>query len=242
MKMIHKQVKDLFILRRRFFSLIEVLISLALMSIILTTLSYFYYQVNLLHIASQKEQSKAFRLRYAESRLGDTLPKTVSPKDPLNDFYFYTSTSSESIYQQGSHYLVFTFDNCVNLVDPLFSNHVLGQIFVDNKKNLTLSLAPSPNKWETNQPVPVQREVLLENVESISFELFAPPEHTNQNDPSSTTEQEVPETTGGWVQEWKQSYNRLPAIVKILLKMTNNETKILVFPLANVEQDIVYRS
>jgi type II secretory pathway pseudopilin PulG len=229
-------------IKKRHFSLIEVLISLALMSLILSTLSYFFYHVSILHVASQKEQNKMFRLRYIETRLADTLPKTISPNDPLKDFYFFTATSSETIYQAGSPHLVFTFDNCVNLVDPLFSNHVLGSLFIDNQGQLTLALAPSPKKWEPNQPVPVQREVLLENVESMTFDFYIPPEQENTTQKKGA--QEKPETSGGWVQEWKYTYNQLPAMVKITLIMADadpsHKKKVLVFPLANVEQNILY--
>lgn len=243
-------------LRRRCFSLIEVLISLGLVSLLLTTLSFFFYQMNMMDIASQKQQSKAFRLRYLESRLGETLSQTTAPKDPLKDFYFFTATSSDAIYKPNSSHLVFTFNNDVSLVDSLFSNHVLGQLFLDNQGNLTLALAPSPQKWEAHHSIPVQREILLEKVDSMEFNFFVPPESVESTEPESvesepakpkkslkSVAQEHPETIEGWTQEWKHSYQRLPALVKITLKMEGslNQTKVFVFPFENVEQEIVYK-
>ncbi len=63
----------------------------------------------------------------------------------------------------------------MNLVDALFSNHVIGQLFLDSEGHLTLAIAPSPKKWEANQPIRVQREVLLEGIDSMEFSFYAPP-------------------------------------------------------------------
>jgi len=160
------------IIKKHPFTLIEVLISMAMMSLILSTLTYFFYQVSVLNRESEKVESNAFQLRYLENRLMDVLPKSIASNDKQKDFFFFTGTSSDAFNKQGNPFLVFTFDNCVNLVDPQFSNHVLGRIFIDNEDNLSLAITPSTKRWQEDKPILLKREILMEGVESVRFSFF----------------------------------------------------------------------
>ncbi|MEC7839798.1 MAG: hypothetical protein VX777_07145 [Chlamydiota bacterium] len=215
--------------RRSFFTLIELLISMALMSLVLSALTYFYYQINQLNRESEKIEAKAFRLRYLENRLMSVLPRTIAPNDKQKDFYFFSGTSSDTFNKVGNPYLVFTFDNSVNLVDPQYSNHVIGRIFLDNENNLSLAVSPTSKRWQEDRLIPLKREILLDNVSDLRFSFFTV---NNMNFPS-----------GSWVAEWKQSNEQLPALLKIEITEGighDKEKKVFVFPLPNSNENIIY--
>lgn len=236
--------------RKNSFTLIEMLISMALVAMLLSTLSFFFYQISTLTREAEKQQKKAFRLHYAESRLASILPKAISPNDPQNDFVLFTSTGADSLFKQGSPQLLFSYDSCVNLVDPLFSNHVLALLFLDSSGNLTLATTPSPRKWEKGQPPQVVRELLLEKVEAMEFAFYVPPKQEGNPEvkakklPKGVT-QESPEASGTYIANWKASYYRLPAIIKITLTLAEEEKSkeklTLLFPFANCDDEILYR-
>lgn len=237
--------------RARFhaFTLIEVMISLGLMALILSTLTYFFQQVNTIGRTTDRIRKESFSLRNLENRLSDIIPKATSASDPAGDFIFYTSQSTDSIFAAGSPSLVFTFDNDVNLVDPNFSNHVLGKIFLDKNNNLTLAIWPSPKRWEDNKPIPMIREVLYENVEALAFDFFIPPERdrelldTKVSQKMSSEKKISPEPKGSWAPGWKYDYNELPVLIKLTIKVRTIggvETRVMTFPLVNNDTYIVY--
>lgn len=233
------------LLNKRHFSLIEISISLALTILILSSLSYFFYQTSLLNLRAEKQQNELFKLRYAETRLSRVLTRAIPSKDPQKDFFFFTNKSSESFALPGTPELLFTFDNCVNLVNPLFSNHVLGRLFVDKEKNLTLAIAPSRAKWNDSEPPTVQREILLENVEELSFNFFVPSGFNQTHSkktviPAGLTVEE-PEIPSGWTNEWKYNYYRLPVLIKIELKQNQGKKRIMLFPFPKAEPSILYQ-
>lgn len=229
------------------FTLIEVLISMTLMALVLTALGYFFNEVNHLNRISERLKQENFRLRYLENRLMAILPKAIAPNDPLKDFYFFTSTPSDSLFKVGSPSLIFTFDNGVNLVDAAFSNHVIGRIYLDKEGNLTLAVWPSIARWENNENILAKREILLENVEELHFEFFVPPDKQRSffqgETPPPGLQREEAEPKGTWIKDWKYSYYQLPTLVKMHLKVNTREgskKKTLVFPLVRSNKYIVY--
>lgn len=230
------------------FTLIEILISLTLTALILTSLGYFFNEVNHLNRTSERLKQENFRLRFMEDRLMAVLPKAIAPNDPLKDFYFFTSTSSDSQFKMNSPSLVFTFDNGVNLVDADFSNHVIGRLYLDKDGAFSLAVLPSTSRWKANEPVPAKREVLLENVEELTFEFFSAPDKPrsffqNGNATPPNLQIEEAEPKGSWLKDWKYSYYQLPALVKIKLKIKTDEGvigKTLVFPMIKSNKYIVY--
>lgn len=231
--------------KKHCFTLLETLISIGLMSLILSSLSYFFYQINILNIASEKLENNAFKMRYVENRLMKVLPRTISEKDKQKDFYFFTNRNGSEFSKPGNPYLVFTFDNSINLVDSLFSNHVIGRIFLDPQNNLSLAIVPSIKKWETNTPVPLSREILATGVESLNFSFFIAPKNEKINNES---DENLPPNSlslpfGTWVSDWRQEYNQLPVIVQIeITYKENNELKKRKFsvPIVNAKKPILY--
>jgi len=226
------------IIKKIHFSLPEILISLALVSILLSSLSYFFYQISILNIASEKIEKQAFLLRNIEYRLMKILPKTISVNDAHNDFVFFTGKSGFSGFKPGNSYLLFTFDNKINLVDPQYSNHVIGRIFLDPENNLSLAITPSLKRWEEPDKIPTTREVLMEGVDSLDFSFFTGP---HPDTPENNNEQPIPHNT--WVSEWRREYKSLPVMVKIEISFKESEKKdkrTMIFPLPNATQKITY--
>lgn len=161
---------------RRCFTLLELLISLALTVVLLSTLTYFYLQVSLLEKETEKVQKENFTLRYLETRLNKILPNSLAEHDIKKEFLFFTSGDLQGLLAPQNPSLVFLFDNGVSL-DPKRANRVLGRLYLDRDRNLTLATWPLPSKWEKEANAPsVQREILMTQIESISFQFFVPPE------------------------------------------------------------------
>ncbi|NGX42101.1 MAG: hypothetical protein K940chlam7_00378 [Chlamydiae bacterium] len=224
---------------RRHFTLLELIISLSLTMVILTTLTYFYQQVNVINAKMDQAQNESFQKRYVENRLATILPKTVSSTDPANQFHFFSSPDPGDLFKSGSFSLVFTFDNCVNLNKEM-AYHVIGRLYLDDKGNFTLAKWPTEKRWKENEPVPISKEILLENVETLDFLFLIPPKKGKAKDEGELTL--GPEKK--WEREWKKEYRQLPAIVKIVLKRRldnkEEETLTFAFPLPHTQHPIIY--
>lgn len=220
--------------KKRAFTLIEIMISMSLVSILLTFLAYTYYEINLLNIFTEKTEKKAFQLRYLENRLYQIIPNVLSSKN--RDHIFFSSHSCENFLKSGNPYLIFSFDNAINIIDSNFSNHVIGRLFLDREGKLILTIMPNVEKLELKDNIPISKEVLMENVKSLNFSFFS----WNQK---SEEQNENMLQKGEWVSYWKQEYQQLPALLKIkLIYLDQKEEKIreMVFPLMNGKYKITY--
>jgi hypothetical protein len=156
----------------RCFTLLELLIGMGLAVMLLSTLSYFYLQVEMLNTEAERTQKESFELRHVENRLAKILPYTLSERELKKHFYFFTS-QGEGMFKNPS--LLFTFYNGVKLSSP-FANDVLGRLYLDDeKKQLCLATWPSPKRWENGVTPPMAKEVLLDDVESLSFQFYVAP-------------------------------------------------------------------
>lgn len=233
---------------KRAMTLIEMLIAMGLTMVLLSTLMFFYYQITLLNFQIDKKENQAFQKLFLSTRLSEILPKTVSPNDVKKDFYFFTSYMGEGDIKPGESSLVFTFDNGVKL-DPHFSNHVLGRLYIDRSNRLSLAIWPSPARWEEYATPPMKKEILLENVESLQFSYYVPPEKDRKNfwnraDIKKKENKALQmDVEGSWRPEWHQEYGELPALIKIILTQVGSEgpeRTELVFPLPNTNLAIIY--
>lgn len=154
------------------FTLLELLIGMGLAVLLLSTLSYFYLQVEMLNTEAERTQKESFELRHVENRLAKILPYTLSERELKKHFFFYTS-QAEGLLRTPS--LLFTFYNGVKLSSP-FANDVLGRLYLDEeKKQLCLAIWPAPKRWENGIMPPMAKEILLDNVESLSFQFYVAP-------------------------------------------------------------------
>lgn len=228
---------------KRHFTLLELIIAMSLTLILMSTLLYFYRDLSKIGFETNKLTDTHFYWQYAGSRLADILPRTAGVKD--EDFLFYSIDDSK-LTKPGSQNLIFAFDNKVSL-DKDFSNVVIGRLYVDNNDQLTLAYWPPLTRWTNEEQLPpMKKEILKQNVDSISFEFFVPPEKSKIVKPgTSTTGTEIP-VSGGWLSKpWLREYHSLPAMVKMIVipkkQAKNPEPQVIyVFPLVNTNYRIVY--
>lgn len=242
-------------LRKRYVTLLEVLISIALTVIILMTLTFFYRQVGIIGIAVDSVKEENFRLRYLETRLADILPKTIAANDKKQDFVFF-SVEEDPLTKPGSQSLIFTFENGVSL-DKEISNHALGRIYLDKDSRLMLAYWPSPKRWEIGILPEMKKELLLEDVEGLRFGFFVPPQKKGKKEIADqaaekdtkikeTSDDEakgkpVPSPQGDWHrQAWLKEYESLPTMVRVIVLRKGKPAITFAFPMANAKEHVIY--
>lgn len=237
-------------LQRRPITLLELLISMTLMAAILSSLSYFYLHVTQMNREMDRAQMESFEKRYVEYRLSKIFPQTFPPGKNNEDFHFFTRAESQDLFQPESQNLLFSFDNKAQLNKEM-SHHVVGRLYLDKRGNFTLATWPSEKRWKENEDPPIKREILMENVETLEFSFFAPPNKgkTFQEELKPDEKKILPMLPAEvrdkreWENEWKQEYRQLPAIVKITLTRESSKEKqrlIFAFALPNTLNPIIY--
>ncbi len=180
-------------LKKRPATLIEVVIAMALTVIVLTTLTFFYQQVTVIGTEIDKVKTQDFYIRYVENRLSAVLPRVLAESDP--DFAFF-SMGDDGLTKPGTQNLIFTFDNGVSL-DKLFSNQVVGRLFVDMDGRLTLAYWPTPKRWDKAEAAPMKKEILLEKVATMDLAFFIAPDTEKPEDKPAAESEGKKETTKG---------------------------------------------
>lgn len=240
-------------LKKHYFTLLELLISLVLAVALLTTLTYFYRQVSWLDVESEKIQKENFQLRYLENRLAKIFPNVLAEHDlKKKEFHFFTSGDLGGLLATGNPSLVFMFDNGASL-DTKKANHLLARLYVDKEHRLCLATWPAPARWDQEGKLapPPQKEILIDNIESLSFLFFIAPERDRSLIKENLSSNETPsleqsqDTKGEWVSEWNRSYEYLPSMIKIIIsrKLINHEKPVITtyaFPLAHSQKLIIY--
>lgn len=235
------------IVRKRFLTMLELLISMSLTVMILGVLTYFYHQMTLAGAVLDRQQQENFEERYVEHRLGTALPHAIPPGEKSGNFHFFTTFNAAAISMPGSPSLVFVFDNCVQSNKDM-AYLVIGRIMLDQDGRLLLVTWPSEKRWEENEPIPQTYEVLMEGVKQLSFSFFIPPikgkTDLKNGSPRKVVEQDPFEgRRGGWVSEWNADWHQLPAMIRVLVTVeVDGEDKELTyaFPFPHVEQPITY--
>lgn len=233
---------------KRFLTLIELLIAMALTTLVLSVLFYFYRDIDWLNQDMEKSQREAFRLSYVQSRLSDILPNIVSPRTEIEDFFFYVSHEGGDLFKQGNPSLVFTYNFGANR-NPQFANHVIGRLYLDPYNNFYLATLPSPKQWSPTS-LEMKKELLLENVESLAFKFYVPPEKDRSNMGNKAPKGGYAkgkslstdiQPKNSWHTDWKNEYHQLPAMIKVILEIKNqNEPFIFTYPLPSSDFQIIY--
>lgn len=234
--------------KKRFATLLETLIALSLAMLILTTLTYFYRQITTLNRKGEEMQEMGFKMRYLENRLSAILPNAVSETDEKKDFFFFSTASQPPFTMPGSPTLIFTYDNGTKL-DKLFSNNVLGRLYLDSEGRFCLTSWPSPKRWTDGINPPIKKEILLEGVRELQISFFVAPEKEWQLEKSPPKKEEgqeslpalvKPTPAGSWLPSWSFDYHQLPALVKLQVTLNNGTVRLFVFPLPKSQRQIVY--
>ena len=237
--------------KRRYFTLLETLIALALTSLALSSLFFFYREVVTLNNQADQLEKESFKLRHIENRLSFIFPRVIS-ETSKHDFFFFTAKDPGGLYAPGNPTsLIFTFDQGVDL-SKAFSNIILSQIFLDNQRRICLASWPAPSRWNKDSTLPMKFQVLLEEVDSLKFWFFIAPNKKwdptpaagNPTPPTPPANAAVtvklnPSPEGGWIDYWNQEFHQLPAIVKMEIKR-REKTEFFAFPLSNSQRQPVY--
>lgn len=210
--------------RRQMMTFLEVIIAMGLAMLVLTTLIFFYRQINDINSKMEKLEKSAFEQSYIELRLAQVMSQAVPPNN--NDAFFYTNVNS----------LVLSFMNGVDL-DKKFSNLVLGRFYLDKNKNFCLATWPSPKTWKAGEPIPMKKEVLLSDVDAVSYDFFVPPEKDRSRISKGSITVE-PKAT--WHKDWSKDYKQLPAMIRIHLTKKGGEVLTFAYPFPNSPMVIMY--
>ena len=227
-----------------FVTLIEVIIAIGLVSILLVALLGVYHQIDSMHSEVDKTRLQNFRIRYIQTRLSLVFSNAVPKSD--RDFYFYMSDDDQDEIRGNS--LILAYDNGVD-INPVFSNTVIGRLYLDRTGRLCLSTWPPPSRWEVTPPL--KKEVLLDHVTELSFAFYVPPEREEKviKDIKITSEEIQKEPDNGeWNKEWNLIYKQLPVMVRIIIKRDiahglakPGEEIVFILPLPSSDKTILYR-
>lgn len=231
---------------KKYFTLIEVIIALTLISILMTFLFGFYQNMTVVQNGLDKTREENFRRLYLQQRLTDIL-STASVEENLfgnRELIFYTTKDENTSMLENS--LILIYNNGVNAL-PWFSGTVLGRLYLDKNGRLCLTTWPSPALWKKEGKVldklPSKREILLEDVQNLSFEFYVPPiaEEVKVKPKEVTTGREkIEPAPGEWHKEWPDAYRELPALVKVVVETESMDKFIFVIPVANFGRPIIY--
>lgn len=210
--------------RKSFMTLLETLIAISLLALLLTIVFSFFRELSVLSQVTEQKQKESFQMRYVETRLAFIFERLVNENETTRKFYFFTQPTNSQISSSPS--LIFTFNNGVRS-DPNFSSDVLGRLYVDLDKRLTLVTWPI----YTLQPhAYMQKEILLENVVGLRYEFYAAPERiSNENAIVGAGENKPGETKpqrDRWQSEWPMSHKQMPSIIKITLDIDRNPSSL----------------
>lgn len=239
------------IYKRCYFTMIEILVAMGLAMGVLIALMGFYSYVAYIGKMGKDLEKKTFDTLYLQTRLSDLIPQSIpyykstksrkKDQELETDYNFFTSNGN------GSPSLTFLFENKTSN-NSMFSGKSLGRVYVNEKKQLSFALFPSPMRWNTAGEVPVKIEILAEDVDSIKWSFFTPLE-ANRDEmwqdmkiPKNGKEGETkaPEyPPGQWVTEWKNDYLKLPPLVRLEI-VKGKETTKFIFPLPMSEYMIIY--
>jgi len=211
-------MKKFFALRKSYMTLLETLIAVSLLSMLLVFVFGFFRELSEMSRMTEQAQKQSFQMRYLESRLGFIFQRVVNENEKWRKFFFYLQPASRNISLTPS--LILTFYNEVRL-DPTFSGDILGRLYVDANHRLCLAMWPlhvsEPHKY-------LQEEVLLENVKDIQYSFYSPPERINDTKEIQTRklidpEKKFPEKDKWHDDEWEMTYDQMPSIVKVVVKV-----------------------
>ncbi len=188
--------------RRSAFTLVEVVISMTLFALLLSSL-FFWYR----HLTYQKGEVERIKRplieeHFAWQRLDQVLSKAEAP--------FFTDHEG----------VIFYFDRGVGS-DPALSDTVIGKLHYDERLQI-LSLTIWPADPEEREPT--QSFTLLDKVTEYSYQFYSPPPLDQKVvDPEQVGK---PRPIVGWGNStW--NFDELPALVKLKIKRDTEEREMV---------------
>lgn len=219
-------------MKKRPFSLIEVLVSFSLISLLISSLTGAYFLMQSFNTSQERELQKAMKESFLHQKLLKTfinIQKYPSPEEHKNIGGLFPSE-----LEGGS--LVFLFDTGPDPKSHYFSNRVLARLYVDEKKQLILSYWPDPSAFTPEESQSnYRKEILFAGASHLSFDFYRPPVV------NSDIIIDLNEGLEGWQKEWNFEDLDLPAMIKIRLKLEGYGNREWVFPVPAARKQIVFR-
>lgn len=198
------------------------IICLGLFTLLLSTLFYWYHSLNQQKGVINSLRGPLLEERYAHQRLKLLFSKIEIP--------ICTAPSDKS--------LVFIFDRGPYPASDL-AGQILARLYYDAEREaLCLGVWPHP-KSEKREPS--QTCVLLDKLQDCSFEFYYPPNPFRK--PVNPEEVGSSKPKEGWQFEWKDSYQCLPALIKVILTrpLASEENKTRTFEyLFDLQVPVIY--
>ena len=144
--------------KKQALSLLEVVIALALTSVVLLFLFSYFREITVADVEMQKVQEKLFARERVQLRLMQIFSNLTSDEKTS---FFYTETAPEAFGVR----LVFTFENGID-EDEMLSGNVKGVLQLAKNRTLELRTLPLEGK-EVGRS-----ELLMEHVKNFSFKIF----------------------------------------------------------------------
>lgn len=179
---------------KKHFTLLEVIISLFLISIILSVLFGFFSKITKIEKNIEDLKNKVYERNEVYLTLNNILTSLCFNED--NSIY--------TMYEKNNKYLslFFTYDAGVD-PSPYFSNIISGKIFIDEKNNLVLETYPNDKKIEPRE------ETIFKNIKSIEYKFLS----KNLSDQTHVLEKVT--NSIFWYSAWPKDKKVVPAIVYI---------------------------
>lgn len=196
--------------RRSNFTLLEILICFAFVSLILVVLFTHFRSTATLSLKTEQVKRLSLAREHAYERLCILFAKVASSEEKLlksKESCFFTEDPSSE--KKVSKVLYFAFDN---EADPEkdFSSFVRVKLFLDEAKNLCLETSPVKKEKQ----MPLRKEVLLSHVEDLHFTFYK-----KTDDPNNASSLEDFIQVGSY----GLSEKSLPYFFKLSLKLSGSD-------------------
>ena len=170
--------------------------------ILLTVLFSFFVESAKLEKKLEKARSEIFARQHLQMRLQSVFSKIDKGADAPLYSKFFADGKKDS--------LVLVFDYGID-PDPAFSGPVLGRIYIDEKKNLSLAVWP----LEKGKRHLWRKEILLPSVQGFEFEFLA----RKKEGDASKAKEKIKSINGEleWTNRWTKSRQGIPSIIRLVL-------------------------
>ena len=147
-------------IKKHSFILIEIIISLFLITILLTFLFGYFSKITKIEIEIENIKNEVYKKNNLHIRLNNIFTQ-LNLKD-FDQGRFYSKYEKDSKHLS----LYLNYNNGID-PNPNFSEIVKAKLFVDDKNNLLLVIWPKDNKIKT-----ARKEILLTNINKIEYKFL----------------------------------------------------------------------
>lgn len=193
-------------MKRKSFTLIEVVIGMTLFTTLLTVLLSVLCRSSYTSHALSKKRETLEKLVYARARIQRLLRSAAHTNKQYHCFFTKESSSSDR-----GECLIFSFDNGVQR-EIRYALYCLARLHVDAQHNLAITCWPTPRANPMRHvPKDRRKEVILPGVGSMKMAFFWGIQKKN------TTASGRPAPFKKWVEQWNKEYEILPNLVRLTL-------------------------